>query len=417
MKYVKRFLIGLLAVGLWSAVALYAALEGVWMNSVVSDEDTSEFFNWAVDELEKKNAGSAALVLLENGEIAHQYFFGKQEGQKGIDENTLFPTASFSKWITALSIMSLVESKSIDLDTPVSNYLTRWQLPTTEFDNNQVTPRRLLSHTAGLTDGLGFGDYTANETLPTTEEALGSPRASSSEPVEISVGIEPGSQFKYSGGGYLILQLLVEEVTGLAFQDYVQNSILDRADMNRSSYDYLAALENVSPSFETSGAVAETFKYASPAATGLSSSVRDLSSLAKRLLANDGAVVSGDSLEAMRQPQGFVMGAGIWGLGTMLYAPTPGGDYAFGHDGANDPAINSTVRLNPETSDGIVLLVSGHPTLASNIGSEWVLWQTGYPDFLSTEKALGSAMLPILAGSFLIFALGFWWIRRQTEVK
>jgi hypothetical protein len=66
-----------------------------------------------------------------------------------------------------------------------------------------------------------------------------------------------------------------------------------------------------------------------------------------------------------------------------LYVETANGEFVFGHDGANDPAINSTVRINPGTADGVVLLVSGHPSLASAIGSEWVLWQTGYPDFLS----------------------------------
>jgi hypothetical protein len=51
------------------------------------------------------------------------------------------------------------------------------------------------------------------------------------------------------------------------------------------------------------------------------------------------------------------------------------------------------------------MLVSGHLSLASDIGSECVLWQTGYPDFLSTERALKSALIPILGGSILILLL------------
>jgi len=55
---------------------------------------------------------------------------------------------------------------------------------------------------------------------------------------------------------------------------------------------------------------------------------------------------------------------------------------------------------------GLSVLVSGHPTLASNIGSEWVLWQTGYPDILQTERALKSALVPFLIGGFcLLFAV------------
>jgi CubicO group peptidase (beta-lactamase class C family) len=52
--------------------------------------------------------------------------------------------------------MKLVELGKINLDSPVSKYLNRWQLPLSEFDNEQVTVRRLLSHSAGLTDGLGY---------------------------------------------------------------------------------------------------------------------------------------------------------------------------------------------------------------------------------------------------------------------
>ena len=91
--------------------------------------------------------------------------------------------------------MSLVEQNRIDLDAPVSRYLTRWQLPNSEFDNDGVRIRRLLSHTAGLTDGLGFGDYAGQETLPATEEALSSPRASNGAKTQIIVGQEPGSEF------------------------------------------------------------------------------------------------------------------------------------------------------------------------------------------------------------------------------
>ena len=92
------------------------------------------------------------------------------------------------------------------------------------------------------------------------------------------------------------------------------------------------------------------------------------------------------------------------------------GDFVFGHDGANDPAINSSVRINPATSDGIVMLVSGHPTLASDIGSEWVLWQTGYPDFLSTERALKSALIPALLGVVLILLVTVIRFTSQSKV-
>ena len=68
--------------------------------------------------------------------------------------------------------MKLTELGKINLDTPVNHYLKRWQLPPSKFDNEQVTARRLLSHTAGLTDELGYSGFEKKESVQTLEESL-----------------------------------------------------------------------------------------------------------------------------------------------------------------------------------------------------------------------------------------------------
>ena len=103
-----------------------------------------------------------------------------------------------SKWVTAVGVMQLVHQGRIDLDAPVARYLTRWTLPTSRFGLNGVTARRLLSHTAGLTDGLGFADYRLDERIPPLEESLRAPRASTGQPRAIAVAYEPGSRWQYS---------------------------------------------------------------------------------------------------------------------------------------------------------------------------------------------------------------------------
>ncbi len=84
----------------------------------------------------------------------------------------------------------------------------------------------------------------------------------------------------------------------------------------------------------------------------------------------------------MRVPRGRELGADIWGLGTMLYAENGSGDFIIGHDGDNEPAINSAVEHRPATGDGIVILETGTPLLATEIAGEWVFWKTGKVDFL-----------------------------------
>jgi hypothetical protein len=88
-----------------------------------------------------------------------------------------------------------------------------------------------------------------------------------------------------------------------------------------------------------------------------------------------------------------------------LYSPTDNGDFVFGHDGANDPAINTAVRINPDNNDAIIILVTGSPSIATDIGSQWVLWQTGYPDVLNTNVIIDSMYLPLLLGLLILLLI------------
>jgi CubicO group peptidase (beta-lactamase class C family) len=315
--------------------------------------------------------------------------------------------------------MKLVEEGGLDLDRPVSTYLTRWQLPRGAFDNDGVTARRLLGHTSGLTDGLGFGDYQPHEEIPPLEESLSRPRASDGRTVQIAVGREPGADFDYSGGGYLLLQLIVEEVSGQRFEDYMRSEVLEPLGLTRSTFEYIGDASNVSPSYDAQGQRAPLYRYAASGATGYSTSAADLATFVMAQLPEGlaGRPLSQATIDRMREPHAFLYRAAIWGLGTMLFAPTPSGDFVFGHDGANEPAINAAGRVNPDTGDGIVVLASGNPTLASKLGFEWVFWQTGKPDFLGVGAELERSLPLLAAGGLLVVALAFivaWRLRRRA---
>jgi len=352
-------------------------------------------------------------VLIEDGEIAGEFYRG---ATTQVDADTVFSTASMSKWIAANGIMQAALEGKLNLDAPVANYLSRWELPTNGFDASEVTIRRLLSHTAGFTDGLGFGDYRLNEPLPTLEQELANPRASSGEPVQIQVSETPGSNWRYSGGSYLLLELVIEEVSGLSFEEYIQQTFFDPLNMQRTTYASLGTIDNNAGSITRSGEPADIYHYASSAATALATSAADLSRFVLAQIPQSGAnrVLPLQTIAIMREPHGRSFGADIWGLGTMLYAPTPAGDSVFGHDGGNEPAINSTARINPDTGDALIILETGHPSLATTIGSQWVLWQTGSPDFLDVDSVLASMVRPAAAGSLLILLLfaGAWIVRR-----
>ena len=96
------------------------------------------------------------------------------------------------------------------------------------------------------------------------------------------------------------------------------------------------------------------------------------------------------------------MGADIWGLGAMLYAPNNSGGFIIGHDGSNEPAINTAARFDPATGDGIVVLSTGNPTLATEIAGEWVFWKTGNVDTLTFVSRLPTALTVFAAGALVI---------------
>jgi CubicO group peptidase (beta-lactamase class C family) len=412
----KRVLMAMIAIVAWTGAVGYGAIAGWWLRPIAPRGDAKAFVQAATAMANAQSKGDIALVLIRDGAVfAEQY----TPSIDHVDRDTRFPLASMSKWFTAYGVMQLVQAGRLDLDAPVSKYLKQWQLPSGSFDAQQVTIGRLLSHTAGLTDGLGFGDYLPTESLPSLQETLRHPRASSDSAVAIVVGRTPGDGFQYSGGGYLVLQAVLEDVTGMPFATWMQDSVFRPIGMSRATYEHLGTLDNAARSFDANGALAPTYRYAAAGATGLSASARDLIAFAQSQLktaANNSASLQRATLDRMQAPHGKQFGLDIWGLGVALYAPTVSGAYVYGHDGSNTPAINTSLRINPDNGDAIIVLVTGNPSLATNIGGEWTLWQTGVVDFLSINRAVRSALPPWLVGLVAMAALWWWEARRRRRM-
>ncbi len=342
-----------------------------------------------------------------------------------VDSETMFQVASLSKWISAWGVMTLVEAGKLDLDAPVATYLTRWTLPESEFDNSKVTVRRLLSHTAGLTDGLGYAGFAPGAKVQSLEESL--TRAADASPEadgRVRVGLAPGTKWRYSGGGYTLLQLVIEETSGEAFESYMQRAVFQPLGMNRSTY----VLDpdkwpNVAPLFDADGKEATHHRFTALAAACLYTTASDMTRFIQAHLTGSSGEPAGrgvlkpDTLKLMRQPHASQMGADIWGLGTMLYVPNGAGDFIIGHDGKRQPAINTTVRLNPSTGDGIVVLQSGNQLLATTVAGEWVFWKTGTIDFLMFTL-VAKQMITIIFigwGVIILTALFVGWRRSRAR--
>ncbi len=174
------------------------------------------------------------MVLQDVGKLHWSKAYGLSNADKNIkvDRETMFQVASITKPITALGILKLVEQEKITLDDEVNKHLNGWQIQDNEFTKTEkVTIRRLLTHTAGL-NGHGFDGYPQTEKLPSVIEVL------NGEGNWAGVAVEntPGNAWRYSGGGYVILQKLIEDVTGQSFENYMEEEVLKPLKMNHSTF-------------------------------------------------------------------------------------------------------------------------------------------------------------------------------------
>ncbi|SNR70977.1 serine hydrolase [Flavobacterium sp. ov086] len=181
---------------------------------VISKERDYSFLTDSLNidkQLEKYKLAGFSVVVFENYEIVYSKQFGVKSAnsKEKIDKNTAFSTASISKPITALLCFMLEEKGLLNLDAPIDGYLKRWHLPKSKFtENNSPTWRQFLNHTAGTTQG-GFADYYEGDTIPTIKQSLLGkiPRYDK----EIEFLFTPGTSWEYSGGGYVIVQMALED--------------------------------------------------------------------------------------------------------------------------------------------------------------------------------------------------------------
>jgi CubicO group peptidase (beta-lactamase class C family) len=220
------------------------------------------------------------------------------------------------------------------------------------------------------------------------------------------------------------LQLVIEETTGETFESYMQRAVFKPLGMNRSRF---AVDEdntpNVATLYDVDGTEATHYRFTALAAASLYTTASDMTRFIQaHLVGSSGesagrGVLKPETVELMWQPHASQMGADIWGLGTMLYAPNGDGDFIIGHDGNNEPAINTAVRLNPATGDGIVILETGNRLLATTVAGEWVLWQTGTIDFLMFTLVAERMISIILAGWGLIILAALSIGRRRSRAR
>ncbi|WP_338637700.1 serine hydrolase domain-containing protein [Spirobacillus cienkowskii] len=177
-----------------------------------------------------------SISVIENNKIDWLYSYGyiSENNKTKINEETLFQFGSISKAVTALAVVKLVDNGILELDKDVSSSLKGWKIEKpVQFKNPEITLSSLLSMTSGI--GIsGFYGYSPNEKLPTLIEILNGQSPANNLPVKLEV--PTSEKYSYSGGGYQIVELLIESVTDKSFQSVVNEEIFKPLNLKNSFF-------------------------------------------------------------------------------------------------------------------------------------------------------------------------------------
>lgn len=310
------------------------------------------------DRMQAYGVPGISVAVIHNGKLHWARGWGVRDTGtcEPVTPDTAFQAASISKLVTAALALRMVDQGRIDLDRDVNEYLRRWRVPAEgAAAGPAVTFRGLLSHTAGL-NVHGFPGYRVGADVPTALQVLNGEPPANTEAVRMTTA--SGAEWRYSGGGYVVAQVALEDVAGTPFGRLADEQVFRPLGMRRSAFSQPpspAIAANIAKA-HADGKVIEGGYHVYPelAAAGLWTTAEDLARLAIDLQASlkDGnkRLLSPAIARAMLTPV-----KGDWGLGPALSGT--GAGLRFGHDGVNE-GFQSTMVAYAGKGEGVVVLTN-----------------------------------------------------------
>jgi len=285
--------------------------------------------------------GMAVAITSDTG-LVWSRGFGVRSAETGdpVPENSVFEAASLSKPVFAYAVLRLVDQGVLDLDTPISEYFDYGEV-VRDGRLALITPRMVLSHTPGFPNWRPRGG-------------------------DLTIDREPGTEFSYSGEGFVYLQLAVMEVTGDSLEELARRLVFEPLGMTSSSYLWQDRFEDVVAL--PHGAEGEVLAKNKPqpgrgnAAASLHTTAPDFARFMTAVM--NGTGLRDSTAAAMLTPQIEIDPALAWGLGIGLQDNGEG--RAFWHWGDNTGYKAYTITF-PASGVGVVWFTNsenGHSILA-----------------------------------------------------
>lgn len=359
------------------------------------------------ERLEHYNVPGVSVAVISGGRVEWARGFGVMaKDGKPVGPETLFQAASISKHVAAMVVLRLVEQGKLALDEDVNVKLRSWKVPENEFTKTEkVTLRRLLNHSAGVTVH-GFPGYAMDAPVPTLVQVLNGEKPANTAPIRVDV--LPGSLWRYSGGGYEVMQQLVQDVTGKSFPQLARELVLDPLGMDHSTFEQplpakLAANAAAAHRPDGSMIAGKWHVYPEMTAAGLWTTPSDLAKVVLEIQSPGRALQPATVREMLTKVQGdYGLGLSLGGS-LLLSSATPGtqgrlvesvavprDSRSFSHGGANE-GYRCMMFAYVSGGRGAIVMTNGDmggplaDEILRSIAAEY-----GWPDYQPKERTLST---------------------------
>ena len=299
--------------------------------------------------------------------------YADRERLAPVEENTIFPACSISKFITAVCVMKLQERKLLEIDLPVNRYLRQWKLLTPEGAESDAAIRSLLCHTAGILDDEdGFYGLRRDDPEVSLMDVLEGRTSYNRRPARAEK--QPGSTFEYSDAGYCVLQLLVQEIVQKSFDEFSREILFQPLGLHSTFFatpGNLARFEDrMATGYDDSGRpIPGKFPQVPDlAASGLWSTPKELLTIAKgfvKALNGEGTFLRPESAREMTKP---VKDFPWTGLGVFFCGEDLLGTKGWGENG------QCMMKMNCRTGEISAVMANRNPGVdQAESGIEWLV--------------------------------------------
>ena len=346
-----------------------------------------------------------SVAIIHDGKLDWSASWGRLQHEgapAGCD--SLFQAGSLAKPVTVLAALRMQHAGVLDLDADVGTYLTSWRLPPgRQSSAHPVTLRNLFAHTAGITPG-GYAGYGRGEPIPTDKETVDGAAPSNAHKVEV---LEvPGVALRYSGGGYTVAEIALQDKQQQPFERIMREWLLGPVGMQQADFSQPlrdeqhahAALGHLSDGSAVAGGWHD---HPEQAAAGLWATASDLAQLLIELrkgwLGQSEVFNQTSVRELLATPvDGHSYGFRLIGDGKDVFITHYGGTAGF----------RAGMTLNFSTGNGAVYLVNSNN--GSNLGAEFLASVSkvyGWPVFRQEQEQVKrttqtAAVLQSLAGRY-----------------